>query len=130
MILVDTTVWIDFLNGIDSEKTDQLTLLLKQQTEICITEIIVAEILQGIRNDKEFLETKNSLTSLPFLHAKGVVTYIHAAEIYRQCRKNGKTIRKTIDCILAAIALENNASFLHNDSDFTQIAEIVPLILY
>lgn len=87
MILVDTTVWIDFFNNRDTEQTNQLIALLKQQREIYITEIIITEILQGIKNDNEFFETQISLTSLPFLHAKGYDTYIHAAEIYRQCRK-------------------------------------------
>lgn len=129
MILVDTTVWIDFFNGRDTEKTAQLTSLLKQQRDICISEIIITEILQGIRNDDQFLETRNSLLSLPIIHANGTETYIHEADIYRQCRKNGKTIRKTIDCIIAAIVIENNASLLHNDSDFTHISEVINLTI-
>jgi predicted nucleic acid-binding protein len=129
MILVDTTVWIDFFNGRESEKTEKLTSLLRQEIDICITEIIMTEILQGIRNDDQFLETRNSLLSLPFIHANSTETYVHAADIYRQCRKKGKTIRKTVDCIIAAIAIENNVSLLHNDSDFTYIAEVFNLII-
>ena len=63
------------------------------------------------------------MLSLPFVHAKNYDTYIHAVDIYRECRKKGFTIRKTIDCLIAAIAIENNLALLHNDRDFSNIAK-------
>ncbi len=118
MILVDTSVWIDFLAGIDTLHRRILHRLIEKEEEICITEIILTEILQGIKEDTAYETTKNYLLEFPIISPKGNKTYISAAGIYRKCRKQGKTIRKTIDCIIAAIAQENNLTILHNDSDF------------
>ncbi len=121
MILVDTSVWIDFLSGRDTPHRRKLHQLIEKEEDICITEIILTEILQGIRDDKVYETTTSYLLEFPIIRSKGNETYIAAAEIYRKCRKQGDTIRKTIDCIIATIAKENNLSLLHNDSDFDVI---------
>lgn len=121
MILVDTSVWIDFLAGIDTPHRRILHRLIEKEEEICITEIILTEILQGIKEDTAYETTKNYLLEFPIIRPKGNETYISASGIYRKCRKQGKTVRKTIDCIIAAIAQENNLTILHNDSDFETI---------
>lgn len=121
MILVDTSVWIDFLRGKDSEHRYLLRRLIENEEDICLTEIILTEILQGIRDDALYETTKEYLLEFPMIKPKGTETYIKAAEIFRKCRKQGVTIRKTIDCIIAAIAQENNLTLLHNDSDFEVI---------
>ncbi|HEY8462417.1 MAG TPA: PIN domain nuclease [Bacillota bacterium] len=125
MILVDTSIWIDFFNNkIKNQKVEILDSLLKnKQKTLFITDIILTEILQGIREDSKYIITKNTMLSLPFVHAKNYDTYIHAVDIYRECRKKGFTIRKTIDCLIAAIAIENNLALLHNDRDFSNIAK-------
>lgn len=125
MILVDTSIWIDFFNNkIENQKVEILDSLLKnKQKTLFITDIILTEILQGIREDSKYIITKNTMLSLPFVHAKNYDTYIHAVDIYRECRKKGFTIRKTIDCLIAAIAIENNLALLHNDRDFSNIAK-------
>lgn len=121
MILVDTSVWIDFLGGKDTVHRHLLHQLIEKEEDVCITEIILTEILQGIRDDALFNTTKKYLLEFPVIKPKGIETYIKAAEIFRKCRKQGKTIRKTIDCIIASIAIENNFTLLHNDSDFEVI---------
>lgn len=121
MILVDTSVWIDFLRGKDSEHRYLLRRLIEKEEDICLTEIILTEILQGIRDDALYETTKEYLLEFPMIKPKGTETYIKAAEIFRKSRKQGMTIRKTIDCIIAAIAQENNLALLHNDSDFEVI---------
>lgn len=121
MILVDTSVWIDFFTGSDTPYRRILHKLIEKEEEICITEIILTEILQGIKEDTAYETTKSYLLEFPIIKPKGRETYISAAEIYRKCRKKGKTIRKTIDCIIAAIAQENNLTILHNDNDFEVI---------
>lgn len=118
MILVDTSVWIDFLRGKDSKHRYLLRRLIEKEEDICLTEIILTEILQGIKDDALYETTKEYLLEFPMIKPKGTETYIKAAEIFRKCRKQGMTIRKTIDCIIAAIAQENNLALLHNDSDF------------
>ena len=123
MILVDTSVWIDFLIGRESEHRHVLHGLIEREEDICITEIILTEILQGIRDDEVYEITKTYILEFPVIKPKGVETYIAAADIYRKCRKKGKTIRKTIDCIIAAIVKENNLTLFHKDSDFETIKE-------
>lgn len=127
MILVDTTVWIDFFNNNSNEKVQILTDALKLNTEIFITDIILTEILQGIREDKKYVIVKNTLLGLSFVHAKDFETYIHASNIYRECRKKGITIRKTIDCLIGAITIENDLTLLNNDFDFINMAKCVDL---
>ena len=130
MILVDTRVWIDFFNGADSEEKASLHKLIANHTRIAITDIILTEILQGIRDTHQFERVKNTLKQLDILHAIPINTYIHAAEIYRICREKGFTIRKTNDCLIAAVAIENSCQLLHKDKDFKAIAQFVDLQLY
>lgn len=126
MILIDTTVWIDFLNGVDTPQVKKLTELI-ESGDICISGIILTEVLQGIKDNKEFEEVKNLLTDIPIYETRGIYTYLHAAQIYRKCRKEGYTVRKTIDCVISAIALENDLALLHNDRDFDLIAKYLGL---
>lgn len=127
MILVDTSVWIDFLAGKDTPQRHILHQLIEKEEDICITEIILTEILQGIKDDKVYETTKSYLLEFPIIKPKGTETYIAAAEIFRKCRKQGKTTRKTIDCIIAAIAQENGLTLFHNDNDFDIIEKCIGL---
>ncbi len=127
MILVDTSVWIDFLRGKNSPERRMLHRLIEDEEEISITEIILTEILQGIKEDKVFRTMKDYLLEFPIYKPRGTDTYLKAAQIYRDCRKRGKTVRKTVDCIIAAICLENGLAFLHKDSDFDIIKECTGL---
>lgn len=127
MILVDTSVWIDFLTGRDTPHRRLLHRLIESEEDICITEIILTEILQGIRDDALYDTTKDYLLEFPVIKPKGIDSYVLAAEIYRKCRKKGKTVRKTVDCIIAAIVLENKLMLLHNDTDFSVIKTCIGL---
>jgi len=130
MILVDTSVWVDFFRGADSEERRILRRLIETEEDLALTEIIVTEILQGIRTDWDFYTIKNHLLEFPVYRPKGIETYLRAAQIYRLCRKKGKTVRKTIDCIIGAICLENDLILLHKDADFNRIAECTALKCY
>lgn len=121
MILADTSVWVDFLRGEDSRQRRMLHRLIEDEEDIAISEIIFTEILQGIKNDREFQAIKDYLLDFPMYGPKGIETYLHAVQIYRDCRKKGKTIRSTVDCIIAAICIENDLVLLHKDSDFDLI---------
>ena len=118
MILVDTSVWVDFLRGKTSPERRLLHRLIEDEADIAVVEIIITEILQGVRDDDDFQRLKDYLLEFPVYKPKGIETYLKAAEIYRDCRKRGKTVRKTVDCIIAAICIENNLVLLHKDSDF------------
>ncbi len=125
MILVDTSVWIDFLRGSGSQHHLALHDLIEEDEDICLANIIMTEILQGIKDDKEFKRTKTHLLSFPIYSLKGTNSYVEAAQIYRTARRKGLTIRRPLDCIIARIAVENNLTLLHNDRDFHMIAEVV-----
>jgi predicted nucleic acid-binding protein len=121
VILADTSVWVDFLRGEDSRQRRMLHRLIEDEEDIAISEIIFTEILQGIKNDREFQAIKDYLLEFPMYRPKGIETYLHAVRIYRDCRKKGKTVRSTVDCIIAAICIENDLILLHKDNDFDLI---------
>lgn len=117
MVLVDTSIIIDFINN-NSHKEIITNLLSKK--EFSTTEIIIMEVLQGIKNDKTYEKIKSFLESLPLIELN-YEDYLRAANIYRSCRKQGTTIRKSIDCIIAAVAMNNNLQMFANNSDFEKI---------
>jgi predicted nucleic acid-binding protein len=127
MILVDTSVWVDFLNAVDSPHSRALGRLIEDEHDVAITEIILTEVLQGIRDDRAFRMMKTYLLDFPIYGPKGVETYLRAAQIYRDCRRQGRIVRKTVDCIIAAICIEHGLTLLHKDSDFDLIQECVGL---
>jgi hypothetical protein len=127
MILVDTSVWIDFLAGREIPHRHILRQLIEKEEDIGITEIILTEILQGIKDDAVYETTKSYLLEFPIIRPKGIETYLAASEIFRKCRKHGRTVRKTVDCIIAAITQENGLTLFHNDNDFAIIEKCIGL---
>lgn len=130
MILVDTSVWIDFFDRSDSVYAKELKGLIEKDEEICLLDLNLTEILQGIRDEELFRQAKEYLTQFPIIRTAGLETHIHAANIYRLCRKQGKTITKTIDAIIAASAIENNLVLFHRDKDFDLIAGCTELKIF
>ena len=128
MILVDTSVWIDFFRGTGSGRI--LHRLIEKEESLCLTGIHVTEILQGIIEDQTYEKVRRHLLSFPIFLTNGIETYLHASDIFRTCRRRGNTIRKTVDCIISAIAIENNLPLLHNDRDFDHIAKCTRLKIY
>jgi predicted nucleic acid-binding protein len=126
VILVDTTVWIDFFNGHDSKQVSRLVHLIEKRDEICICGVILTEILQGIKNSNEYKQVEDLLDSLLFIEMTKD-TFILAADIFRSLRLRGITVRKTLNCMIAAIAIEHSATLLHNDRDFDPIEKFCGL---
>lgn len=126
---MDSTIWIDFLNSVQSAKVETLVNLMEEDRHICVTPTIIQEVLQGISADEEFERIQQNLLSYTVLVEDNVTSAIEAAKIYRQLRKKGITIRKSADCLIAWYALQNGASLLQNDRDFELIAKIYPLKL-
>jgi predicted nucleic acid-binding protein len=120
MVLVDTTIWIDFFSGIISPQVKTLEKLIEDREDICLCGVILTELLQGIRDDVEFHQTRDLLAKLIFLPMHYSV-YLRSAEIYRSLRRKGITIRKSVDCMIAAAAIEHDVPLLHNDKDFVPI---------
>ncbi|MBI1871666.1 MAG: PIN domain nuclease [Chlamydiae bacterium] len=121
MILVDTTVWIDFFRDKETSHVAYLEFLLKNHEDVCLCGVILTEILQGIRDEKEYHETFQLLRSLIFIEMD-FDTFLLSADIYRKLKAKGVTIRKSIDCMIAAVAIENKLKLLQNDRDFGPIA--------
>ncbi len=129
MILVDTSVWIDFLAGRKTKSCKLLKSAIENYEDICVSGVIMTEVLQGVKLDKDFKRIHEILNDLVYLPEQKT-THVLAAKIYRSLRKNGKTIRKPIDCIIAATCIENSAFILHNDRDFDFISKHFPLQKY
>lgn len=122
MVLVDTTVWIDLFAGADSWQVTALGELLQSGGEVCTCGLVLTEVLQGIRTDADYRRTRQRLEALVYLPA-GRGEFIRAAELYRQLRSRGVTIRRAADCIIAAVCLRHGAVLLHNDRDFLPLSE-------
>lgn len=122
MILIDTTIWIDFFLNNNNAKVSYLLNAINKRDDLCICGVILTEILQGIKNPKERHQVEDLLQMLIFLEMKKE-TFVLAADIFRDLRKKGITIRKSIDCMIAAVAIENNIPLLHNDRDFDPIQQ-------
>jgi predicted nucleic acid-binding protein len=126
MILVDTSVLIGYLKGIENESFKKFDEIIESGIPFGISSLIYQEVLQGSRDKKEFDELREYLSSLHFYELKyGNESYERSAYLYFQCRKAGLTIRSTIDLIIAETAIENDLFLLADDSDFKAISKIV-----
>jgi predicted nucleic acid-binding protein len=121
MTLVDTTVWIDFFTGKANPQVAVLDLLISEGQDICICGMVLTEVLQGVREDKQYKQIYSCFQNLIYLNMTQAM-HLHAANIYRSLRKQGITIRKPIDCMIASLAITHNIQLLHNDRDFEPIA--------
>lgn len=130
MILVDTSVWLDFLVGRNTPFRHELHRLIEGGADIVLTGIIFQEILQGIRSDVDCRRTEKYLREFHYISLSEPDVFRQAAEVYRICAQKGKKIRKSIDCLIAAQSLQANAELFHNDRDFIHISQIFPLKIY
>lgn len=126
MVIVDTSVWIDFLKGRETKQVQKLEELLAEETDIFITGIIFQEILTGIKAKKERGEVRSELEHFVLVNPS-LETHIQAAEIFDGCKKKGYAIRSIIDCLIASVALEYDLTVLENDRDYSFISEVYPL---
>ncbi len=130
MILVDTSVLIDYLKGTENTATNKFQEILDLSIPFGINSLIFQEVLQGARNEAEFNKLKEYLETLDFYElTKGRVSYEAAAYINFLCRRSGVTVRSTIDLLIAQTAIEHGVPLLHNDSDFERIAGVVKELL-
>lgn len=117
MILVDSSVWIDYFNGHSTPQTDWLDASLGN-VPIVIGDLILTEVLQGFQKDKDFKMAQDLLLKVPFLPMLGKELAVKSASNYRILRKKGVTVRKTIDVIIATFCISNKITLLHCDRDF------------
>lgn len=127
MILVDTSIWIDFFNGKITTETNLLDNALAEGNVI-IGDLITLEILQGIRNDHEYNKTKKALGTLEQFELFGSSMVIECSDNFRSLRKKGLTIRKTADLIIASFCIKNKIPLLYSDRDFIPFSKHLGLI--
>jgi len=122
VILVDSSVWIDFFNGRSTRQTDLLDGLLGEE-EVLTGDLIYVEVLQGFRREREFQRAKRALDALPFVDLLGRDVALASAMNYRALRQRAITVRRTIDVIIATFCIRYGHALLHGDRDFTPMAE-------
>jgi predicted nucleic acid-binding protein len=126
MILVDSSVWINYFNGIDTWQTEFLDRSLTE-VPVVMGDLILTEVLQGFRDDRGFEQARDSLSILPFKQMSGYKIAIKSAQNYRILRKSGITVRKTIDIIIGTFCILENLSLLHDDKDFEPMTKLLSL---
>ena len=117
MILVDSSVWIDYFRGTPTRRTDKLDSLLGVEL-VLIGDLILVEVLQGFASDRDFDHARRILSALTVVDLGGRDAAIQAAKNFRTLRKLGITVRKTIDCVIATRCIEDGYWLLHEDRDF------------
>lgn len=122
-VLVDTSVWIDFFNGYTSPHAETLARLLRAEADVVTCGVVAAEVLQGIRRQKTLAQIERHFREMDWLTPREPETYLQAANLYRQLRSQGVTIRSTVDCIIAKLAEESDVVLLSKDRDLQLIVD-------
>ena len=126
MILVDSSVWIDFFNGKKTRQTDWLDSSLGN-ISLIMGDLILTEVLQGFQRDKDFKVARDLLLEMPFMAMGGRTLAIGSALNYRALRKRGVTVRKTIDVIIGTFCIHYQLPLLHDDRDFDPMVKFLGL---
>ena len=126
MVIVDSTVWVDYFNGHQNPETDWLDARLDQE-RLGLTTIILAEVLQGVRDERGAAQVEKELLKLEIFEATSAVLAVQAARNYRLLRGRGRTVRKTIDVLIATFCLQAGHALLHRDRDFDPFEDLLGL---
>ena len=125
MILVDTSALLPFLAGRSTRASEAVADVLSEGLEIALTPIVVQEVLQGAREEQEWRKLRSYLLTQVILSPRDpIATHVAAARIYYDCRRRGLTVRSTLDCVVAQIAIEHGVPLLHDDRDYDAIARV------
>jgi hypothetical protein len=130
VIVVDTSVWVDLLNGNATSQTERFEELLDSGPPLALTDVIYTEILQGLRNTREARAVDKHLRAFPVLRLTDLDDFRFAAELYRTARSKGITVRKTLDCLIAVPCIRAGAPLLHADSDFDRLSTCSSLKIF
>ena len=127
MILIDTSAWIEFLRNTESTICNLVDELLAGEVAIC--DAVRMEVLAGARDESHLLNLRRLLARAAIIPTRAT-DYENAAGLYRHCRREGETVRKLIDCLIASVAIRTGAPILHNDADFDVLARHTKLRVY
>jgi len=122
MIIADTSAWIDYFKGVDAPHTNILDRELSRN-RIGTGDLIIAEFLQGFRTDRDYQEAKSLMDSLEYFDLVGKEVALLAGQNFRRLRREGITVRKTIDVLIASFCIINDFELIHNDRDFDPFEE-------
>lgn len=126
-MIADTSVWIDFFAGRDTWQVAVLAREVEDEQQVGLTDVIYTELLQGFKNETDMLGAERQLLSFDVLRLDGLDDFRKAAMLYRAARREGLTIRRTTDCLIAAVCIRESRPLLHDDADFTHLALVSPL---
>jgi predicted nucleic acid-binding protein len=126
LVVVDTTVWIDYFGGAASPETDWLHAALERE-RLALTDLILCEVLQGVRDERVAREVERQLLKLEVFDTGGTEMAREAARNYRALRSRGYTVRKTIDCVIATFCIRERHTLLHRDRDFDPFETVLDL---
>jgi predicted nucleic acid-binding protein len=130
VIVVDTSVWVDVLGGRRTRQALRCVELIEGGEPVALTDVIFTEVLQGLRDQHEAELVECHLRGFPILRLEGLEDFSFGAELYRTARAAGVTIRKTLDCLIAAPCVRTGAPLLHRDADFDRLASCTPLRVF
>lgn len=127
MIVVDTSVWVDFFRDADTPQVQLLVRLIDEDEGVALTDIVLTEILQGLGSEDEVARVDEHLSALEVLRLEDLDDFRRAASLYRQARRQGVTIRRTLDCLIASVCVREGVPILHADTDFDRLASCTEL---
>ncbi len=130
MIVVDTSVWIDVLNARDAPQARRCVELLEDGAPLALTDVILTELLQGFRSEREAALVERHLRPFPVLRLETLDDFALAARLCRRARRAGVIVRKTLDCLIAAPCVREGVPILHADDDFDRLASCTPLRVF
>lgn len=130
MIVVDTSVWIDLLRGNEAPGATRAASLIADGAPVALTDVVLAEVLQGLASEREARRVERHLRAFPIVRLEGLDDFVLAAELYRRARRAGVTVRKTLDCLIAAPCVRTGAPLLHADADFDRLASCTKLRIF
>jgi len=122
VIVVDTSAWVELLRATGSPVHRRLHEALEDREDVCVTEIVVAEVLAGARDSRRSEELRSTLLGFTLLPLDGLDAFERAAGLYRACRAAGETLQSIADCLVAVPAIDAGAAVLHADQDFAKLA--------
>jgi predicted nucleic acid-binding protein len=127
VILADSSAWIEYLRGTGSEINVRVRAHHEAVGQLAVTEVVAMELYAGVRNPREEQRVRRIVQGVPLLATNGLEDFEYAASLFRTCRRGGETVRKLVDCLIAAVAIRNDVPVLHSDSDFDILARHTPL---
>ena len=129
MIVVDTSVWINFFRGTVTPAVERFVELVNDDAGIAITDVILTEILQGLRSEADLRRVERRLAPFEILRLESLDDFRRSAALYRVARRRGITVRRTLDCLIASVCIREEVALLHADADFDRLASCSALRL-